>query len=331
MRTALAIAVSTVVLAATPALAQCEPGEQVLKFSHVVAATGHPKGNAAAALADRINEELNGRVCAEVYANSELYSDDDVLDAIVRGDVAFAAPSLSKFESYTKKFRIFDLPFVFSDIYSVERFQNGPAGQELLRSMVGDGLLGLAYWHNGLKQISANKPLLMPSDAAGLTFRIQSSDVIVAQIEALDAIPRKMAFKDVAAALASGEVDAQQNTWSNIETKGFYLHQDGITESNHAILDYLLVTSSALWSGLPAEVRTDLDRIVAEVTNEYNGYSFELNEISKMKIEADGGVIRTLTEEQRAAWVAAFRPVWDRFGAEIGSEVIRQAISAGEG
>ena len=214
---ALSLAVATAFAAGSvQAQDACQDGEIVIKFSHVTNTDKHPKGIAATLLAKRVNEEMNGKVCLEVFPNSQLYNDDQVLEAMLAGDVQMAAPSLSKFEKFTKKFRLFDLPFMFEDVAAVDRFQTSDLGEQLKGSMKRRGLQGLAFWHNGMKQISANKPLIDPSDAAGLKFRVQPSDVLVAQMEALGANPQKMAFSEVYGALQTGVVDGQENTWSNI-------------------------------------------------------------------------------------------------------------------
>ena len=161
------------------ALATCDPGEVVIKFSHVTNTDKHPKGIAASLLEKRVNEEMNGVACMQVFPNSSLYDDNKVLEALLNNDVQLAAPSLSKFEKFTKKYRIFDLPFMFEDIEAVDRFQNSETGQQLKEAMKRRGLLGLAFWHNGMKQMSANRPLIMPADAKGLKFRVQASDVLV--------------------------------------------------------------------------------------------------------------------------------------------------------
>jgi len=196
----LGLAISSVLtVTSTAALAvnNCDPGEIVIKFSHVTNTDKHPKGIAATLLAKRVNAEMNGKACMQVFPNSTLYGDKKVLEAMLNGDVQMAAPSLSKFEKFTKKFRIFDLPFVFDDIDAVDRFQNSVDGDKLKNSMTRRGLKGLAFWHNGMKQMSANRPLIKPSDAKGLKFRVQASDVLVAQFKQLGANPQKMSFKEV--------------------------------------------------------------------------------------------------------------------------------------
>jgi len=305
----------------------CQDGEIVIKFSHVTNTDKHPKGIAAALLEKRVNEEMDGKACMEVFPNSTLYDDNKVLEALLQGDVQLAAPSLSKFETFTKKFRLFDLPFVFKDINAVDAYQASAGGRELLNSMRRKGLQGLTYWHNGMKQLSADRPLMSPSDAEGLKFRVQPSDVLVAQFKALGANPQKMAFSEVYGALQTKVINGQENTWSNIYGKKFFEVQDGVTESNHGIIDYLVVTSTSWWSGLPADVRDEFGRILSEVTGERNAAAAAVNQENKDLILKAGGLVRTLDNSQRAAWVDAMKPVWAQFEGDIGADVIQDALS----
>ena len=323
--TALAMSVS-----ATAVSAACDDGEIVVKFSHVTNTDKHPKGIAASLLQDRVNEEMDGTMCMEVFPNSTLYNDNKVLEAMLQGDVQLAAPSLSKFEKFTKQFRLFDLPFMFKDINAVDAFQASDNGQALLDSMQRRGLQGLAYWHNGMKQMSANVPLVEPSDAEDLKFRVQSSDVLVAQMEAIGGSPQKMAFSEVYGALQQGVVDGQENTWSNIYGKKFFEVQDGITETNHGIIDYLVVTNIDWLNGLDEDVREQFLTILDEVTTTRNSESAKVNQEAKQAIIDAGGEVRQLTPEQRAKWVETMKPVWEQFKEDVGQENIdaAQAINA---
>ncbi|MGD8108927.1 TRAP transporter substrate-binding protein [Vibrio sp. TRT 17S01] len=322
------LSVSAVVLTSFNAMANCDPGETVIKFSHVTNTDKHPKGIAASLLEQRVNEEMNGKVCMQVFPNSTLYDDDKVLEALLNGDVQLAAPSLSKFEKFTKKYRIFDLPFLFEDVAAVDRFQNSESGEKLKNAMKRRGLQGLAFWHNGMKQMSANIPLLSPMDAKGLKFRVQASDVLVAQFEQLGANPQKMSFKEVYGGLQTKVIDGQENTWSNIYGKKFFEVQDGITETNHGILDYLVVTSNDFWKGLPADQREQLNTIIQEVTQQRNAESTAVNLANKNNIIEAGGEVRALTPEQRQAWVTALQPVWKKFEKDIGSDLIEAALAS---
>ncbi len=324
------IAVSAIALAmAGGATISTASAEIVIRFAHVVSESGHPKGEAAALFAQRVNEELAGEVRVEVFPNSQLYNDDQVLEALLLGDVEMAAPSLSKFEQFTLQYRIFDLPFLFADLSAVDAFQQSDAGQELLNAMNENGLYGLTFWHNGMKQMSANVPLLLPTDAEGLKFRIQTSDVLEAQFNALGASPQKMAFSEVYGALQTGVVDGQENTWANIYTQKFYEVQDGITETNHGVIDYMVVTSVEFWDGLPDDIRADLERILTEVTAQKNGEAEQINQDARDAIVAERTEIRQLTSEQRQAWIDAMKPVWDQFTDQIGADLIEAAASSG--
>ena len=326
-----AAAAAITVSGATGARAACDEGEIVIKFSHVTNTDRHPKGIAATLFQDRVNEEMNGKACVEVFPNSTLYNDDQVLEAMLNGDVQMAAPSLSKFEQFTKQFRIFDLPFMFKNVDAVDAFQASETGQAMKESMTRRGLLGLQFWHNGMKQMSANVPLNAPTDANGLKFRVQNSEVLKAQMAALGGSPQPMAFSEVYGALQTGVVDGQENTWSNIYGQKFFEVQDGVTETNHGIIDYMVVTSTDWWDSLDADVRDQLATILAEVTETRNAESTKVNEEAKQAILDAGGVVRTLDDAQRAAWVAAMKPVWEQFREDVGQENIdaAQAINAG--
>ena len=323
-----AASIAALTLSANAAFADpmgCDGDEIVVKFAHVTNTDRHPKGIAASLLQERVNAEMDGTMCIEVYPNSTLYNDNQVLEAMLQGDVQLAAPSLSKFEAFTRQFRIFDLPFMFANIDAVDAFQASDAGQAMLDSMQRRGLQGLAYWHNGMKQMSANVPLELPTDADGLKFRVQNSDVLVAQMEAMGASPQPMAFSEVYGALQTGVVDGQENTWSNVWGQKFFEVQDGTTNTDHGVIDYLVVTSVDWLDSLDGDTRDQFLTILGEVTTTRNAESFAVNEAAKESIIEAGGVVRELTPEQRTAWVEAMRPVWDQFVEDVGQENIDAA------
>ncbi len=319
-------------MAATPVFANenCDPGEIVIKFSHVTAAAGHPKGEFAAALAERVNAEMNGVACMQVFPNSTLFDDNKVMEALLLGDVQIAAPSLSKFESFTLKYRIFDLPFLFANMDAVNTFTQGEVGRGLLNAIEDKGYVGLGYVYNGLKNFSATRPLISPADAEGLKFRVQTSDVAVAMIEAMGASAQKLAFSEVYGALQTGVVDGQENTWSNIYSKKFFEVQDGVTETNHQLLTYLAVTSKEWLDSLDADVRDTFLSIFDEEVIAANAKATDLNEVAKQNMIDAGGAVVTLSDEQRQVWVDVMKPVWAQFADDIGQDVIDAAVAAGQ-
>ena len=302
----------------------------VIKFSHVVA-EHTPKGQGAMMFKKLAEERLPGKVKVEVYPNSSLFGDGKEMEALLLGDVQIIAPSLAKFEHYTKQLQVFDLPFLFNDMAAVDRFQKGPEGQKLLTSMTDKGITGLGYWHNGLKQLSANKALHEPKDARGLKFRVQASAVLEEQFKAVRANPRKMSFAEVYQGLQTGVVNGAENPYSNIYSQKMHEVQKFITESNHGLLDYMVITNTKFWDGLPADVRDELSKIMAEVTVEVNKQADELNQGDKQRIiDAGTTEIITLTPEQRAAWRESMQPVWKKFEGEIGADLIKAAEAANQ-
>ncbi|MDV3439367.1 C4-dicarboxylate TRAP substrate-binding protein DctP [Pseudomonas otitidis] len=302
----------------------------VIKFSHVVA-EHTPKGQGALLFKKLAEERLAGKVKVEVYPNSSLFGDGKEMEALLLGDVQMIAPSLAKFEQYTKQVQLFDLPFLFNDIQAVDRFQHSPEGQKLLKSMESKNITGLGYWHNGMKQLSANKPLREPKDARGLKFRVQASAVLEEQFKAVRANPRKMSFAEVYQGLQTGVVNGAENPWSNIYSQKMHEVQKYITESNHGVLDYMLITNTQFWNGLPADVRSELEKITVEVTEEVNKQAEALNQGDKQRIiDAKTSEIIELTPEQRNAWREAMKPVWKKFEGEIGPDLIKAAEAANQ-
>lgn len=317
------VALAAMMIAAAP-LAQAE--EVVIKFSHVVA-ENTPKGQMANKFRDLVHERLAGKVKVEVYPNSQLFTDGKVLEAMLLGDVQLAAPSLSKFKKYTKKLQLYDLPFLFKDMTAVEKFQSGPAGQKLLEAARKKGLVGLGYLHNGLKQLSSSKPLKVPADADGLKFRIMTSDVLQAQFEAVNANPIKKPFSEVFTLLQTKAIDGQENTWSNIYSKKFFEVQEYITESNHGVLDYMVVTSAEFWDSLPDGIRKTVKASLDEAIAHGNKVAAGKAVTDRQKIIDSGRTkVLQLTDEERGKWVDAMKPVWAKFEDQIGKDLIDAAI-----
>jgi C4-dicarboxylate-binding protein DctP len=313
---------------AAPGLAAAQ-APIIVKFSHVVAEKT-PKGMGALKFKELAEKKLPGKVQVQVFPSSQLFGDAKELEALLLGDVHLIAPSLSKFDRYTKKIQVFDLPFLFDDIGAVDAFQSSPLGQELLKAMTSRGLLGLAYWHNGMKQLSTNRDQLKrPDDVKGLKFRIQASDVLEAQFRALGANPQKMAFAEVYQALQTGVVDGQENTWSNIYSQKFHEVQKTIAETNHGVIDYMVVTNAKWWDGLPADVRKGLAEAMTEATAYANKLADDINQDDRKKIEAAGRAkIQKLGKDDVAAWRKAMEPVWKKFEGDIGRDLIDAALKS---
>ncbi len=299
----------------------------VIKLSHVVA-ENTPKGLASLKFKELAEKKLPGKVQIQVFPNSQLFGDAKELEALLLNDVQIINPSLSKFDRYTKKIQVFDLPFLFKDSKSAQSFQGSKEGQALLKSMEDKGLIGLAYWANGMRHFAANKDFTVPADIKGLKFRIQASDVYESIMKAFGASGQKMAFAEVYQGLQTGVVDGQENTFSNMYSQKFHEVQKTIVETNHGILDYMVVVNAKWWNGLPADIKKGLTEAMNEATVYNNKISQEKNDEARKAIVDSGKTkIKILTDAQLAEWKKAVAPVYAQFENDIGADLIKAAQS----
>jgi len=312
-------------LSATAALA--EP--IVIKFSHVVA-VDTPKGKAADFFKKRAEEMTAGKVKVEVYPNSQLYKDKEEMEALQIGAVQMLAPSLAKFGPLgVKEFEVFDLPYLFDGYDDLHKVTNGPVGKKLLEKLEPKGIKGLAYWDNGFKVFSSNKPIKAVEDFKGQKMRIQSSKVLEAQMRALGVIPQVMAFSEVYQALQTGVVDGTENPPSNLYTQKMHEVQKYVRVSDHGYLGYAVIVNKAFWEGLPAEVRGQLEKAMTESTDYANKIAKEENDQSLEAVRKAGKTeVFTPTPEERAALRAKLIPVHQEVASRVGKEQIEAIYQA---
>lgn len=295
----------------------------VIKFSHVVA-TDTPKGQAAERFKANAEKMTGGRVKVEVYPNSQLYKDKEEMEALQLGAVQMLAPSLAKFGPLgLKEFEVFDLPYIFPNKQALYNITEGPVGKGMLGKLDAKGIIGLAYWDNGFKIMSANKPLHAPTDMRGQKMRIQSSKVLDAQMRALGANPQVLAFSEVYQALQTGVVDGTENPPSNMYTQKMHEVQKHLTVTNHGYLGYAVIVNKKFWDGLPADIRGQLEKAMADATTFEKAIAQRDNDLAMEAIKKAGKTtIYNLTPAEQAAWRAALVPVQKEMESRIGKDVV---------
>ena len=321
--TALALALapmSTLAVAADPI---------VIKFSHVTA-QDTPKGKGADKFKELAEKYTNGAVKVEVYPNSTLYKDKEELEALQLGAVQMLAPSLSKFGPLgVREFEVFDLPYIFDGYGALHKVTKGPVGQQMLGLLEPRGIKGLAYWDNGFKALSANSPIRKPEDLRGKKLRIQSSKVLEEQMREVRALPQAMAFSEVYQALQTGVVDGTENTFSNYFTQKFHEVQKHMTVSDHGYIGYAAITNKKFRDGLPADVRSQLEKAMAEATDYANKIAKEENEQMLEAIRASGKTeVHVLSEAERKAFIKALVPVHKKMASRVGADTIQAIYEA---
>jgi C4-dicarboxylate-binding protein DctP len=324
-RLALALATSAVFAAGT-ALAQAPI---VIKFSHVVA-VDTPKGKAAEYFKKLAEERTKGRVKVEVYPNSSLFKDGEEMEALQLGSVQMLAPSLAKFGPLgVRDFEVFDLPYIFDDYDDLHKVTAGPVGAALFKKLDSKGIVGLAYWDNGFKVMSSNKPIRAVGDYKGQKMRIQSSKVLGDQMKALGAIPQVMAFSEVYQALQTGVVDGTENPPSNFYTQKMQEVQKYLALTNHGYLGYAVIANKKFWDGLPADIRTTLEGAMKDATKFANDIAKKENDDTIEAVRKTGKTeIITLTAEQKAALKKALVAVHKENEGRVGKETIEAVYKA---
>jgi C4-dicarboxylate-binding protein DctP len=309
-----------------PAMAQ---GPIVIKFSHVVT-PDTPKGKAAERFKQLAEERTKGKVKVELYPNSQLYKDKEELEMLQLGSVQMLAPSLAKFGPLgEREFEAFDLPYLFASYDELHKVTDGPIGAGLLKKLESKGIVGLAYWDNGFKAMTANKPLRQPEDVKGLKLRIQSSKVLDAQMRALGGIPQVMAFSEVYQALQTGVVDGTENTDSNIYTQKMHEVQKFLTVTDHGYIGYVVVVNKKFWDGLAPDLRTALDGAMQDATSYGNHIARQENDTALEAIKQSGKTqVITLTRAEKLAWKKALMPVHAQMADKIGKELIQSIYQA---
>jgi C4-dicarboxylate-binding protein DctP len=301
----------------------------VIKFSHVVA-LNTPKGKAAEYFKKIAEERTKGRVTVEVYPNSTLFKDGEEMEALQLGSVQMLAPSVAKFGPLgVREFEVFDLPYIFDTRDDLHKVTMGPAGATLFKRLESKGLSGLAYWDNGFKDMSANKPLRVPADYKGIKMRIQSSKVLGDQMKALGAIPQVMAFSEVYQALQTGVVDGTENPPSNFYTQKMNEVQKYLSLTNHGVIEYAVIVNKKFWDGLPPDIRATLDGAMKDATKFANDIAQKENDDALEAVRKTGKTeIITLTPEQKAAMKKALLVVHKENESRVGKETIEEVYKA---
>jgi C4-dicarboxylate-binding protein DctP len=234
------------------------------------------------------------------------------------------APSLAKFGPLgVKEFEVFDLPYIFPNKDVLYRVTEGPIGKELMKKLEPKGITGLAFWDNGFKVMSANKPLHKPADFKGLKMRIQSSKVLESEMRTLGAIPQVMAFSEVYQALQTGVVDGTENPPSNFYTQKMHEVQKHLTISNHGYLGYAVIVNKKFWDGLPADIRTKLEGAMKEATKYNNQIAQRENEEALAAVRKSGKTqIYDMPIDEQAEWRKAMLPVHREMESRIGKDLI---------
>lgn len=305
--------------------------ELTIKFSHVVA-ENTPKHQGALAMKEYIEEASGGKIKVEVYPNSSLFGDQDEYQNLVANNVQFIAPDLSKFVGQNPQFNIPSLPFAFDNDEAAIAFWDSEKGQEVLGSLIDDGVIGLYMWPNGGKHVTNDKvPIRKPEDFQGLKFRTQGGQMLESIYSMLGAGSETIPFGELYTALDQGVVDGQENTMSNIESRKFDEVQKYLTILNHTRVDYAVFTNVTFWESLNEPTKKIIEEGLRKGTEVARSQAKQLNDEAFEKLKERGLIeIIELTPEEIQVFRDLLQPIWDEYEDVIGSDVYEAVRKANE-
>ena len=295
----------------------------VIKFSHVAAADA-PKGKAAEHFKKLAEEGTRGRVKVELYPNSMLYKDKEEMEALQLGAVQMLAPAPGKFGPLgVKEFEVLDLPYLFDNMAMAERVTQGPVGQQLLKKLDARGISGLAFWDNGFRVFTSNKPVRRPTDLKGQKIRIQSSKVTESQMRDVGSLPQVMAFSELYQALQTGVVDGQENPVTHVYTQKFYEVQKYMTLTNPTYHGYVVIANKKFWEGLPPDIRSALTVALKGTTAYFYSMAKQEDDAALEAVRKTGKMeIYTPTPQEQVEWKKAFAKVHRDMEGRVGKEML---------
>lgn len=292
------------------------------------AAEGHPQAVGSNLFKELVEERLDGKVEVEVYNNSSLFDIDEGLEALQAGNIHIVSGSTAKLVGYDQAYQLFDVPFLFSSTDELRRFYESEAGQDLKSRVEDHGLKILDIWFGTFKQMTNSKhPITSPEDMEGLKFRVMAGGLLEDQFTTLGAGATVIPFSELYMSLQQGVIDGQENTFTEIATSKLYEVQDYMTITNHALASYPFITNKEFWEGLPEDIRTELEAILSEVTEEVAKVTEEIDQTDYKTIEESGIEIVDLTDEEREEFKEALQPLYDEYKDVIGADLMDAAIN----
>ncbi|MFC4025211.1 DctP family TRAP transporter solute-binding subunit [Oceanobacillus longus] len=298
--------------------------EIVIRFSHV-APPHNVKGLAAEKFAELVAEKTDNKVKVEVYDSGQLYGDGEELDAILSGNVEMIAPSMSKLVQLDPRWQFIDLPYLFKDKHHLRDFFTSETAQSLLESeqLVNNGLIGLGFWENGfINFTNSQRPISSPEDLEGLTFRVQSGQLIEAKYNTVGANTATIAWAEAYTALQQGVADGAEVTPDQMDVGSFYEVLDYLTLSNHGRIDYAVIMNKDFWDTIPEDLRGQVSEALVEASEYQWGIAEENNQTSLEKLIDEGMEVIEPSEADREQFVEAFQPVYEEYRDVITPEII---------
>lgn len=283
---------------------------------------GHPLEQGATKFAELVAQKSGGKLKVNVFPGGALGGDAQTVSALQGGTVEITALNSGILASQVKDFVVYDFPFMFANAKEADAVVDGPFGQKLHAKLADKGIVGLAYWELGFRNITnGRKPINTVDDIAGLKLRVIPNAINVDWVKALGANPTPMAFPEVYAGLEGRAIDGQENPLSVILANKFYEVQKHLVLSNHQYNPQSLIFSKKVWDGLSADEKKIVQDSAVEAARFQRQVNRELAAGQLAELKKAGTQVTELSAAEQAKLRDKLKPVIDKHGAEIPATV----------
>jgi tripartite ATP-independent transporter DctP family solute receptor len=297
--------------------------ERTIRWGHLQN-KDHPVSAGANKFGQIVEQKSGGKIKFREFPSSSLGSESQQQSALQGGTQEMMSASTTTLAGIVKEFGVFDFSFLFANEAEADAMLDGPIGKRLLERLPQHGLVGLAYWENGFRNVTNSKrPITRYEDLAGLKIRVMQNPVYLETFKAVDANPVPMAFGELFTALETKTVDAQENPYSIILGNKFNEVQKYLSITRHTYNAFIVLMSKKFWDGLsPAE-----KQIVQDAAIEARTYERQVARAAASKdlaeLKAKGMQVNELSAAELARMRALLKPVSDKFAASYDPAFMR--------
>ncbi|MEW6662408.1 MAG: TRAP transporter substrate-binding protein [Bacillota bacterium] len=299
------------------------PQKYTIRVAHSITPESHyHKG--LLKMDELLKAKSNGRVELQIFHSAQLGSERDVIEGVSLGTVEMTLVSTAPLANFSKKFMVFDLPFIIQDRQKAFAVFDGPMGKDIMSSLEPKGIIGLGFWENGFRMLTNSKqPVVNPEDVKGLKIRLMENPVHVATFKHLGAQPVPMPFGELFTALQQKTVDGQENPLIIIDTSKFYEVQKHLALTGHFYAPAALLINKKYFEGLPKDIQQIILEAEKEARAWERNYCIEMENSFVSKLEAAG---MQVTRPDKKVWQEATKPIYQQFEAEIGKDIIEALL-----
>ena len=297
--------------------------ERTLKFSHVQPKDSH-MGLGAQRVADLVAEKSGRKITVRVFPGGTLGGDLQTVSALQGGTIEVTTLPPGLLVGLSKEFGVFDLPFLFDGFAEADAVLDGPIGRKFL-DKVPQGLVGLAYWDHGFRNLSNNKrPVAKLEDMQGLKVRVLQAPLMIDTFKALGTNAVPMPFTELYTAMETGAMEGQDNPIVAFETNKFYEVQKYLSTTRHVYNPLILLMSKKAWDQFSVDER----KIVSDAANEARIYQRKVSRDMEAKaldaVRKHGTQVSEISPQERARMRERVQPVTDKYTRELGEDLVKE-------